>query len=281
MGRVTTRVPASRFTNGTTAVARPETIVVEEPLEIRVDGESVVVTMRTPGDDVDLAFGLLLAEGVIESPDEVHTALHCQDLGEDGRPTFNVLDLSRRAGLPAVDLSGRRTFGMSSACGVCGSAVIEAIRTRQRLAEIADDPTSIPVDLLLELPERMRAAQAVFARTGGVHAAGLFTPDGELVAIREDVGRHNATDKVIGHVARTLGWPLPRLILVLSGRISFELVQKAWVAGIPIIGAVSAGSSMAVETAEAAGITLAGFVRPPKLVCYTRPDRLLSGSVVA
>ncbi len=281
MGRVTTRVPARRYTAGSAAIARPETIVVEEPLEVRVDAQSVVVTMRTPGDDVDLAFGLLLAEGVINDPQEIRNALHCQDTGPDGRPTFNVLELSRQPGLPPVDLSGRRTFGMSSACGVCGAAVIDAIRTRQRLPEVAGDPTRIPVEMLIELPDRMRPAQAVFARTGGLHAAALFTPAGDLVCVREDVGRHNAADKAIGHAARTLGWPLPPLVLMLSGRASFELVQKAWVAGLPIAAAVSAASSMAVEVAETAGITLAGFVRPPKVVCYTRPDRLMSGSVLA
>lgn len=275
MGRVITRVPALRFTLGAGHVTRPDTLAVEEPLELRVDGEPLVTTMRTPGDDVDLAFGWLLAEGLISAPSEIRTAVHCNDVGPDGSPTFNVLDLSRQPGSPPLDLTGRRTFGISSACGVCGSAVIEEIRSRQRLPDL-DGGLRVPLETVLSLPDRLRSAQSVFEKTGGQHAAGLFTPDGDLIAVREDVGRHNAADKVIGHAARTLGWPLPPVLLMLSGRASFELVQKAWVAGIAVVGAVSAASSMAVQVAEDAGITLSGFVRSPSLVCYTHPERLLS-----
>lgn len=277
MGRVTRRVPVTRFTHacdGSTTLNRAETLAVEEPLELRIDGISTVTTMRTPGHDVDLALGLLLAEGMISHPDQIATAVHCNDVGPDGRPTFNVLDLARRDPSTALDLQHRRTFGITSACGVCGSATIDAIRSRQVLPDLKLDTTIVPLDLMVALPERMRRAQSVFDKTGGLHAAALFRPDGSLVVLREDVGRHNACDKAIGFAARELGWPLPPLLLTLSGRASFELVQKAWVAGIPIVAAVSAASSLAVEVAEAAGLTLAGFLRGPSLVCYTAPHRL-------
>lgn len=274
MGRVTTRVPTERLDVAAgRRVQRPDTLVVEEPLEVRVGTAPVVVTMRTPGDDVDLALGFLLTEGLLAGPDDVATAVHCTDLGEDGRPTFNALDIALRPGVPAPDLEGRRTFGMTSACGVCGSASIDAVRRRSR-HDVAADPVRIDAAVLAGLPDRLRAEQRTFDRTGGLHAAGLFRPDGEPLAVREDVGRHNAVDKVLGWAAREVGWPLRGTVLVVSSRASFELAQKAWVAGVPVLTAVSAASSLAVSLAEEAGMTLAGFVRGDRVNLYSRGDRV-------
>jgi FdhD protein len=274
MGRVTTRVPAERLDVAAgRRVRRPDTLAVEEPLEVRVGAAPVVVTMRTPGDDVDLALGFLLTEGLLGGPDDVANAVHCTDVGEDGRPTFNVLDVALRPGVRAPDLDGRRTFGMTSACGVCGSASIDAVRHRSQ-HDVAADPVRIDAAVLAGLPERLRAEQRTFDRTGGLHAAGLFRPDGEPLVVREDVGRHNAVDKVLGWGAREVGWPLRGTVLVVSSRASFELAQKAWVAGVPVLAAVSAASSLAVSLAAEAGMTLAGFVRGDRLNVYSRGDRV-------
>ncbi|WP_092860680.1 formate dehydrogenase accessory sulfurtransferase FdhD [Quadrisphaera sp. DSM 44207] len=276
MGRVTSRAPVLRLDTATgVAVRRPDTLAAEEPLEVRVGGQAVVVTMRTPGDDLDLAVGFLLTEGLLASADDVATAMHCTDLGEDGRPTFNVVEVALRPGVPPPDLEGRRTFGMTSACGVCGSASIDAVRRRSRY-DVAGDDVRVDAGLLVSLPERLRAAQRVFDRTGGLHAAGLFTATGDLLAVAEDVGRHNAVDKVLGRAARERGWPLTGTVLQVSGRASFELAQKAWSAGVPVLSAVSAPSSLAVELAADAGMTLAGFVRDPRLNVYTGAHRVVA-----
>ncbi len=268
------RTPTVRVDVGTGRVVhRPDTLAAEEPLEVRVGGEPVVVTMRTPGDDLDLALGFLLTEGLLAGAADVRTAVHCTDLGEDGLPTFNVLEVTLRDGVPAPDLAGRRTFGMTSACGVCGSASIDAVRARAGF-DLAQDDVRVPAELLVTLPDRLRESQKVFRRTGGLHAAGLFTAAGDLVVAREDVGRHNAVDKVLGRAARDIGWPLRGHVLVLSGRASFELAQKAWTAGVPVVAAVSAPSSLAVQVATEAGMTLAGFVRPPSLNLYSAPERV-------
>ena len=275
MGRVSVRVPTDRLdTAAGRRTRRPDTVAVEEPLEIRVGGRAVVVTMRTPGDDVDLALGFLLTEGLLTGAGQVRAAVHCSDLGEDGRPTFNALDVTRQPGVPAPDLEGRRTFGMTSACGVCGSASIDAVQRRSAF-DVAADPVSVHAEVLAGLPDRLREQQRTFERTGGLHAAGLFTADGEPLVVREDVGRHNAVDKVLGAAARDGRWPLAGHLLVVSGRASFELAQKAWTAGIPVLAAVSAPSSLAVELAERAGMTLAGFLREPTMNLYSRPERVL------
>ncbi len=255
-------------------VRRPDTLAVEEPLELRVDGRSVVVTMRTPGDDLDLAFGFLLTEALLASPQHVATAMHCIDVDDEGRRTFNVLDVTLAPDVPPPDLEGRRTFGMTSACGVCGSASIEEVRRRGGTDLSAVDG-HVRADVLAGMPATMLAAQGTFARTGGLHAAALFRPDGHLLAVREDVGRHNAVDKVLGWAAREGRWPLHEHVLLVSGRASYELAQKAWMAGVPVLAAVSAPSSLAVELAERAGISLVGFVRPPTLNVYTRADRIV------
>jgi FdhD protein len=276
MGRSSTRTPVVRWDVRTGArTARPDTLAVEEPLEIRVEGRPVVTTMRTPGDDVDLALGLLLAEGLLARPDDVASGRHCTDVGEDGRPTFNVLELRLRPGVVLPDLEGRRTFGMTSACGVCGSASIDAVRARTG-ADLSGDDVRVDAAVLAGLPDRLREAQRVFERTGGLHAAGLATADGDLLAVREDVGRHNAVDKVLGWAARERGWPLRGHVLVVSGRASFELAQKAWVAGVPVLAAVSAPSSLAVELARAAGMTLLGFVRGTTMNGYAGTERVVA-----
>lgn len=276
MGRLTQRVPTTRWdlSSGHT-VSRPDTVAVEEPLEVRVGDRTVMTTMRTPGDDLDLAVGWLLAEGVLTGPDDIAHGMHCTDLGPDGRPTFNVLELTLRPGAVLRLPQDQPARTMTSACGVCGSAAIDDVVSRGG-PDLSSDPVTVTPQVLASLPERLREAQAVFAKTGGLHAAGLFTAAGELITAREDVGRHNAADKVLGWAARHRCHPLTGTVLQLSGRASFELVQKAWMAGVPVVASVSAPSSLAVEVAERAGITLVGFVRDPRFTVYTRPDRVRS-----
>jgi FdhD protein len=191
----------------------------------------------------------------------------------EGRNTYNVVDVDLAPGVATPDTSLERNFYTSSSCGVCGKASIDAIRTRTRF-DVAGDPVRLPLEVLLALPDRLRAAQQVFDKTGGLHAAGLFTADGELVALREDVGRHNAVDKVVGDAVRAGRLPLAGHVLMVSGRASFELTQKAAMAGIPVLAAVSAPSSLAVELARDVGITLIGFLRGDGCNVYTCPERL-------
>jgi FdhD protein len=232
---------------------RVDTLAVEEPLEIRVDGRAVSVTMRTPGDDLDLALGFLTTEGA-----EVATASACAD---------NVVDVTVHA-MPDL----QRNFYTSSSCGLCGKASIDAVRTASRY-DVGPDSAPVDPEVLVTLPEQLRNAQRAFAKTGGLHAAGLFR-DGELLCLREDVGRHNAVDKVIGWAVQRDMLPLTGTVLQVSGRASFELVQKALMAGIPVLAAVSAPSSLAVELAEEAGLTLIGFLRGTSYNIYTAPHRL-------
>ena len=276
VGRMTSRTPSVRVevtTEGVVATRRLDTVTAEEPLEVRVAGRALAVTMRTPGNDFDLAIGFLLTEGLIEGAGDVATLMHCQDEGEDGRPTYNVVDVALQPGVPLPDVSLERSFHTTSSCGVCGKASIDAVRVRSTY-DVAGDTTPLPPGLLMSLPDLLRAHQKVFDRTGGLHAAGLFTAAGELLAVREDVGRHNAVDKLIGWAAREQRLPLTGCVLMVSGRASFELTQKALMAGIPCLAAVSAPSSLAVELATESGMTLVGFLRPPRLTVYAGPDRL-------
>jgi FdhD protein len=259
--------------DGERVVTRPDTLAVEEPLEIRIDGRSMAVTMRTPGDDVDLAIGFLLTEGLIGTGEDVSTARFCAGSTDDGVNTFNVLDLVLAEGVPAPQPSAERAFYTTSSCGVCGKASIDAIRTRSRWP-VDGDPLRLDPAVLVALPERLRNAQRVFERTGGLHAAGLFSAEGELLCLREDVGRHNAVDKVVGWAARAGRLPLAGTVLQVSGRASFELVQKAVMAGIPMLAAVSAPSSLAVALAAESGMTLVGFLRGPSYNVYAGPERL-------
>jgi FdhD protein len=250
---------------------RPDDLAAEEPLEIRVRKQPLAVTMRTPGHDIDLAMGFLLTEGIIGAAGDVVTAQLCA--GTDTPNTYNVVDIALGAEVPPPVTDPSRNFYTTSSCGVCGKASIDAVRVRSRFS-VADDPLSVPARTLSLLPERLRAAQRTFARTGGLHAAGLFTADGELVVLREDVGRHNAVDKVIGWAVREGRLPLTGHILLVSGRASFELTQKAWMAGLPLLAAVSAPSTLAAELADEAGLTLVGFLRGPSMNVYTATHRV-------
>jgi FdhD protein len=250
---------------------RPDDLAAEEPLEIRVRRAPLAVTMRTPGQDIDLAMGFLLTEGIIADAEDVVTAQLCA--GTDTPNTYNVVDIVLGADVPPPVTDPSRNFYTTSSCGVCGKASIDAVRTRSRF-DVAGDPLSIPARTLAALPDRLRAAQRTFDRTGGLHAAGLFTAGGELLVLREDVGRHNAVDKVIGWALREGRLPLTGHVLLVSGRASFELTQKAWMAGLPLLAAVSAPSTLAAELAEEAGMTLIGFLRGPSMNVYTAPHRV-------
>lgn len=272
MGRVTSRRPVLRIRDGA-VTRRPDVLTAEEPMEVRVDGRPLTVTMRTPGDDFDLAVGFLVGEGVIRSGDDLVTARYCAGATAEGTNTYNVVDVQLAPGVPLPEVSLERNFYTTSSCGVCGKASLDAVRTSSTW-EVADDPLQVGPAVLAMLPDRMRAAQQVFDRTGGLHAAGLFSPDGELQVLREDVGRHNAVDKVVGHALRE-GWlPLRESILVVSGRASFELVQKAVMAGMPMLAAVSAPSSLAVDLADEHGLTLVGFLRGASMNVYAGAHRV-------
>jgi FdhD protein len=250
---------------------RPDDLAAEEPLEIRVRKEPLAVTMRTPGQDIDLAMGFLLTEGVISAAEDVVTAQLCA--GTDTPNTYNVVDVVLGPDVPPPATDPTRNFYTTSSCGVCGKASIDAVRTRSR-HRVEDDAMTVAARTLADLPDRLRAAQRTFDRTGGLHAAGLFTADGELLVLREDVGRHNAVDKVIGWALRDGRLPLTGHVLLVSGRASFELTQKAWMAGIPVLAAVSAPSTLAAELADEAGMTLVGFLRGPSMNVYTSPERV-------
>lgn len=277
MGRVTSRTPSIRVlveTDGVThSAARPDTLAVEDPLEIRVDGTAVTVTMRTPGDDFDLTVGNLLTEGVLRSADQVSQLMHCLDEDESGSPTYNVVDVTLAPGVAAdLDRTARSGY-QTSACGVCGKTSVDAISATSPYA-VRADPLVLSPAVVAGLPDRLREHQKVFDRTGGLHAAGIFTPDGEPLVVREDVGRHNAVDKVVGWAARQGRLPLTGHVLVVSGRASFELVQKAVMAGLPALVAVSAPSSLAVDLALESGLTLVAFARPPRMTVYAGAHRL-------
>jgi len=235
---------------------RDDVVAVEEPLEIRVDGRPLVVTMRTPGHDEELALGFLYGEGLIDRP-------------RDAGPTEDFAANTVEVAGPLTRDPGERRFYTTSSCGVCGKGALEEVAVHS--APLPDGPT-IPRALLAALPDRL--VQPAFERTGGVHATGLFSPDGELLLAREDVGRHNAMDKVIGRALLDGLVPLGERILCVSGRQSFELVQKAAVAGAPILVGVGAPSSLAISLADDRGMTLCGFARRGNVNVYTRPERV-------
>jgi FdhD protein len=310
MGRVTTRERVLKLGgdgDGGGAVRARDTLVVEEPLEIRVGGRQIAVTMRTPGEDFDLVAGYLVGEGVIRGPQQLARMRFCGDsacsgpvglpdgvgsLGADGaqghgahgalalherveaaHDTYNIVDVDLAPGVALPLWSLDRTTYTTSACGVCGKSSIEAVRANAHWS-VESDPVRISPEILYSLPSTLRSRQMLFAKTGGLHAAGLFTSSGELLCVREDVGRHNAVDKVIGWALRADRLPLRGHLLAVSGRASFELVQKAAAAGIPLLAAVSAPSSLAVELAREAGMTLAGFVRGQSANVYTGTERI-------
>ncbi len=254
-------------------ITRPETLVVEEPLEIRIDGAAITVTMRTPGSDIELAQGFLLTEGIITGRDDVLTVRYCGGRDENGANAYNVLDVTLAAGVETPHLDVTRNFYTTSSCGVCGKASLEAVRLTGRFSPGADRAT-VPAATLKAMPDQLRAAQKVFDSTGGLHAAALFGVDGAMLVVREDVGRHNAVDKVIGWALEHRRVPLAASVLLVSGRASFELTQKAVMAGIPVLAAVSAPSSLAVSLAEESGVTLVAFLREDSMNVYTRADRI-------
>jgi FdhD protein len=272
MGRVTSRRRVQHLTIDD-AVARPETLVVEEPLEIRVNGTPITVTMRTPGSDIELAQGFLLTEGVIAQRNDVLTVRYCKGATDDGVNTYNVLDVTLAPGVKMPEVDVTRNFYTTSSCGVCGKASLDAIRLISRHCP-GDDPSTVAAATLSALPDKLRAAQKVFASTGGLHGAALFDTDGTMLAVREDIGRHNAVDKVIGWALEGDRIPLTGAVLLVSGRASFELTQKAVMAGIPVLAAVSAPSSLAVDLASQSGVTLVAFLRGESMNVYTRPDRV-------
>ncbi|MBF6209018.1 formate dehydrogenase accessory sulfurtransferase FdhD [Streptomyces gardneri] len=268
MSRVTARRRMLRI-SPTGEIRRPDTLAVEEPLEIRIGGQSLTVTMRTPGNDVDLVHGFLLSEGMLGSAEDIVAARYCAGTDDQGRNTYNVLDVTLRAPVPVT----KRNFLTTGACGLCGKSALEEVRTRTRFPLPAG---GLVVDsrVLAAMPGMLRDRQSVFDATGGLHAAGLFTAEGSALAVREDIGRHNAVDKVIGWALRETRVPAHDLVLIVSGRASFELVQKAVMAGIPMLGAVSAPSSLAVDLAAEAGLSLVGFLRGDTMNVYSAPERI-------
>jgi FdhD protein len=271
--------------NGRERVSGRDHAATEEPLEIRLHGRPFAVIMRTPGADRELAAGFLLSEGVLASPDDLGTIDYCTA----PRSTSNPKNLETPENLPnpgnivnvtladvSVDgleriLAGRRQVTTNSSCGLCGRLTIESLRAERPVLTCA---WTIARQLVASMPDRLRAAQAVFEETGGLHAAGLFTSEGELRVSAEDVGRHNAVDKVVGRMLMGEALPLSDYALFVSGRTSFEIVQKALFGGIPVVASVSAPSSLAIELAEEAGITLVGFVRGERFNIYTHPQRI-------
>ncbi|MDH2393932.1 formate dehydrogenase accessory sulfurtransferase FdhD [Streptomyces sp. HNM0663] len=277
MGRVTERRRTLRIRDGA-VTARPDTLAAEEPLEIRLNGRPLAVTMRTPGDDFALAAGFLVSEGVIGSADEVRSIVYCAGAVDEGVNTYNVVDVQLAPGVPVPETGLERNVYTSSSCGLCGKASMDAVRTVARFPVADVPPLRISPTLLAELPGRLRAAQRVFDRTGGLHAAALFSETGELLDVREDVGRHNAVDKLVGRALRDGRLPLSRAILLVSGRASFELAQKAVMAGVPLLAAVSAPSSLAVDLAAESGLTLVGFLRGSQMNVYAGEERIALGS---
>jgi FdhD protein len=258
-----------RVVDGTTSVERPDRLVTEEPLEIRVNGPGqaprpLAVTMRTPGDDFELAVGFLITEQLAE-PDDVTSVAYCVE--GDGAQEYNVVTVA--VSRPVV-VNGR-PFAVNASCGLCGATTIDA--ALRDTPAVGAGPV-VPRSVLVTLPDRLRDHQAVFAATGGLHAAGLFGRGGEMILLREDVGRHNALDKVIGHLALHGGLPARDTIVAVSGRLSYEIVQKAAVAGISVLCAVSAPSSLAVDAARRVGQTVVGFLRGDRFNVYTGSQRV-------
>jgi FdhD protein len=269
------RITVPDDTRAGDSAARADFLAAEEPLGIRVDGTALAMTMRTPGDDLELAAGFLASEAIVRSPADIAEIRLCDgtSCGHAGHDEAgNIADVTLAPGV-AVASGARRGFLTTSACGVCGKASIQDICVLPQAAVAADQARFAPARLAA-LPGQLRDAQQVFSRTGGLHAAGLFTAAGELIAIREDVGRHNAVDKVVGWALLNGRLPLAGCGLLVSGRASFELVQKAVLAGIPLLAAVSAPSSLAVELAEETGLTLVGFLRGPSMNVYAGAHRL-------
>lgn len=279
MGRVTVRRRVTRIDVAAgSRTAGPDTLSVEEPLELRVGGTPLTVTMRTPGHDIELVHGFLHGEGIVSSADDIAMARYCEGAvtsGESGfdENTYNVIDVTLAAGVAPPEAAATRSFFTTSSCGVCGKASIEQLATRSRF-DVRDDRAEFAAEVIATMPVTLREHQRSFERTGGLHAAGLFTAEGELLVAREDVGRHNAVDKVVGWALLNGRLPGRGCLLMVSSRASFELVQKTIMAGIPCLAAVSAPSSLAVECADDAGLTLLGFVRGEQMNVYAGQARV-------
>jgi len=251
-------------------------LVGEEPLEIRVGDRAVSVTMRTPGHDLELAAGFLFTEGMIVGRAQIAATRHDADATQNGA---NRVRIELAPGVTLDPEASRRNFYTSSSCGVCGKASIDAVRVRQ--IERPNPECAVDPEVLCRLPDQLRAAQPIFGRTGALHAAGLFTLEGELLVLREDVGRHNAVDKVVGWALANDRIPLRDSLLMVSGRGGFEIVQKALVAGLPVLASVSAPSDLAVNLAREFGMTLIGFLRGRRFVIYSGAERLAVEQLVA
>ena len=263
---------------GDSRVERDDEAAAEEPLEVRVvpgrsDGPAyyrIAVTMRTPGADFELAAGFLVSEGLLRTPDDLTRIAYCTDPDEEQR--FNIVNVILRAGVPFDPDRFRRNVYTSSSCGVCGKAAIEQVTTLVTRPPVGR--FRIAPEALGALPERVAPSQRVFGRTGGLHAAALFRPDGTLVLLREDVGRHNAVDKLVGSRFLARALPESNSVLLVTGRAGFELVQKAAVAGIPFLAAIGAPSSLAISLAREQGMTLVGFLREGRFNVYAGPERI-------
>ena len=260
----------TRFAEGEAHIGE-DRVAHEEPLEIQLGAHSLAVVMRTPGHDEELALGFLVTERVVSALEEVEAVRHCSVV-PDPESEDNVIRVTLREGV-AVDLERlRRNLLVSSSCGVCGKATIENAMGQ---APPLDDPARFPAGFFAGLPDQVRARQAGFEQTGGLHAAALFSPKGELLVVREDVGRHNAVDKVVGWAVLERRLPLAGHVLLVSGRVSYEIVQKALAARLPVVAAVSAPTSLAVELAEQSGITLVAFLRGKRFGVYGMRERVV------
>ncbi|WP_153396375.1 formate dehydrogenase accessory sulfurtransferase FdhD [Ornithinicoccus halotolerans] len=285
MARIARGSRAQRWTAAGPRDPRPEPLAGEEPLEVRLDGEPFTVTMRTPGDDLDLVAGFLVSEGVVAAAAQLRAVAAGAGVTAEGRRDDNVVDVRLGPGAVPPAAASQRHVYVSSSCGICGTASVEAVRKASRHAP-DQDPLRVPVDQLLVMPDLLRERQRVFGRTGGTHAAALLRPavegaagSPEVLCVREDVGRHNAVDKVVGWALRQDLLPLAGTVLQVSGRASFELVQKAAMAGVPVLSAVSAPSAAAADLGEETGVTVVGFNRGDRLTVYSRPERVVAGSV--
>lgn len=262
-----------RVVDGDRVREQPDRLVTEEPMEIRVQGPAqdaapLAVTMRTPGHDFELAVGFCVSEHVVADPGDIATVAYC--LRGDAPQEYNVVTVTTRT---PVDLEPhRRAFVSTASCGLCGKTTLDQL---EAVCAPVTSALRVPASALTAMPAALRDAQAVFDATGGVHATGCFSPAGELRVAREDVGRHNALDKIIGWAALSGALPLADSVCIVSGRVSFEIVQKAATAGIPVIGAVSAPSSLAVQTAERVGVTVVGFLRGDRFNVYSHGDRVV------
>ncbi len=268
------RVTVHRARDGRLGGPEEDAVVVEEPLEVRLGERSLLVTMRTPGDDPDLVRGLIFTEGLVARPEDIVGVTACRDVPDEARG--NVVAIGLADGVELDEARTVRAGLVNSGCGVCGKTTLDAIHATSD--PVSAGPVVAPA-VLARLPQSLRDGQAVFETTGGLHAAGLFTADGKLLSLKEDVGRHNAVDKVIGEAMRFGRVPLVGTLLMVSGRAGFEIVQKARRAGIPIVCSVSAPSSLAVQLAEEGQQTLVGFLRGGSFNVYSGPQRIASRPV--